>query len=271
MGSPEELYLDLMKRALTRSLSDTSFRIIPAGKQRRHVPRRAVQALLARRGLQLVMTPDAALRRDGRDWPSDAETMIGRLRLDNLQECVTTALHDGVEGDLIETGVWRGGASIFMRAVLEAYRDKDRVVWVADSFQGLPRPDNRRFPYDAGDIFWGYDALAVSLEDVQAAFDRYGLLDGQVQFLPGWFRDTLPTAPIDRLSILRLDGDMYESTIVALDSLYPKLSPGGYAIVDDYGSVPGCKAAVDAYRARHNIHDQIQVIDWSGAFWRRSA
>jgi O-methyltransferase len=158
-----------------------------------------------------------------------------------------------------------------MRAVLVAYGDKDRVVWVADSFQGLPRADTERYPQETATTFWGYDALAVSVEDVEAAFSRYGLLDGQVRFLPGWFRDTLPAAPIERLAVLRLDGDMYESTMVALECLYPKLSPGGYVIVDDYGAVAACRAAVEDYRDRVGIDDEIQVIDWSGAFWQRSA
>jgi O-methyltransferase len=267
----EELYLDLMKRVLTRTGFDSSFRLLPAGPKLRHLPRRVLQGLLRSRGLQLVMTANDDLRRDGRDWPSDGETMIGLLRLDNVQQCVTDVLARNVPGDLIETGVWRGGATIFMRAVLKAFRCTDRIVWAADSFQGLPRPDAERFRPDAGDPFWGYAALAVSLDEVKANFRRYGLLDEQVRFLPGWFRDTLPTAPIDRLAVLRLDGDMYESTIVALDALYPRLSPGGYVIVDDYKAVPTCRQAVDEYRAAHGIDDPIQEIDWGGVFWQRAA
>jgi O-methyltransferase len=85
--------------------------------------------------------------------------------------------------------------------------------------------------------------LAVSLEQVKANFDRYGLLDDQVRFLKGWFRDTLPVAPIERLAVLRLDGDMYESPMDTLVNLYPKLSEGGYVIVDDYGAIPACRQA----------------------------
>jgi len=112
--------------------------------------------------------------------------------------------------------------------------------------------------------------LAVPLERVQDNFRRYGLLDSQVRFLKGWFRDTLPTAPIDRLAILRLDGDLYESTIQALDSLYDKLSPGGFVIVDDFHNVAACRQAVHDFRNNRGITDPIQTIDWGGAFWRRS-
>lgn len=267
----EDLYLDLLKRMLTRTGFGSSFRLVPAGRQRRHLPRRALQRALDARGLQLVMKADARLRAEGKDWPSDAETMIGSLRLDNLQHCITDVIRSAVPGDLIETGVWRGGATIFMRGVLKAYGVTDRVVWVADSFQGLPKPDPGRFEQDAGDPFWGYDALAVSLDQVKANFERYGLLDEQVRFLPGWFRDTLPTAPIDQLAVLRLDGDMYESTMVALEALYPKLSPGGYAIVDDYKAVDACRAAVDEYRAARGVTEPIREIDWGGVYWQRAS
>jgi O-methyltransferase len=107
---------------------------------------------------------------------------------------------------------------------------------------------------------------------VQANFARYGLLDGQVRFLPGWFRDTLPCAPIEHLALMRLDGDLYESTIIALESLYPKLSPGGFVIIDDYdGWDPGCRTAVHDFRDRHGIEAPIVHIDWAGVWWQREA
>jgi O-methyltransferase len=110
----------------------------------------------------------------------------------------------------------------------------------------------------------------VPLEEVKANFARYGLLDDQVRFVPGWFRDTLPGAPIERIGLLRLDGDMYESTYVALEALYPRLSPGGYLVVDDYGAIPSCRRAITDYRAANHIEDPIHEIDWTGVYWRRT-
>jgi O-methyltransferase len=107
------------------------------------------------------------------------------------------------------------------------------------------------------------------VEQVQANLARYDLLDTQVRFLVGWFKDTLPTAPIDQLAVLRLDGDMYSSTMDALQSLYHRLSLGGYVIIDDYGAVPNCKQAVDDFRADHKITEQLQQIDWTGVFWEK--
>lgn len=247
--TPQKLYLSLLKQCVTRYIFDDS------SIDRKHL------------GKPL----DRVVRAEGRDWPAEAETMIGLRRLDNLEDCITDVLRRDVPGDLIETGVWRGGATIFMRAVLKAYGDADRVVWAADSFEGLPPPDPATYPADEGDKHWQKSQLAVSLDDVRDNFARYGLLDDRVRFLVGWFRDTLPDAPIERLSILRLDGDMYESTIVALRALYPKLSAGGYVIVDDYGAVKGCRAAVEDFRSECGITDALHEIDWSGVFWQRSS
>jgi O-methyltransferase len=156
-----------------------------------------------------------------------------------------------------------------MRAILAAYGDRGRRVWAADSFHGLPKPDAARYPADAGDLHWTRIELAVSLDEVKRNFARYGLLDERVCFLEGWFKDTLPAAPIDRLAVLRLDGDLYESTLDALRALYPKLSIGGYAIVDDYGAVAACARAVEDYRREHGISEPIRDIDGIGVYWQR--
>jgi hypothetical protein len=210
-------------------------------------------------------------RLEGRIWPIVAHTMIGLKRLDNLQFCIEEAITNGVPGDLIETGVWRGGATIFMRAVLRAYGITDRCVWVADSFEGLPPPDTGKYPYDASDTLHQASELAISLEEVKTNFESYALLDDQVRFLKGWFRDTLPVAPIERLAVLRLDGDMYESTMDALVNLYPKLSDKGYIIVDDYGCIPACRRAVQDYRSANGITEEIHDIDWTGVFWQKGS
>jgi O-methyltransferase len=249
---PEELYLDLLKRCLTRTL----------------FPDSSIIAGLAPRPAEY----DAVLRQDGRDWPSEAETMIGMERLNNVQLCAVDALQRGVPGDFFEAGVWRGGAAILMRAILAAYRDRTRRVWLADSFEGLPHPDPERYPADAGDRHWELSPyLAVPMDEVKSNFARYGLLDERVRFLPGWFKDSLPSAPVDEIAVLRIDGDMYESTFEALTSLYPKLSAGGYVIIDDYGALPNCKTAVHDFRKMSRIEDEIRAVDWTGVYWQKRA
>lgn len=239
---PTALYLDLMKKALVNLIYPEADPNI-----------------------------DLKGREEGRVWPEVAHTMVGKPRLDNVQACVESVLFGGVPGDLVEAGVWRGGTSIFMRSVLKAHGITDRKVWVCDSFEGLPKPNAELYPDDAGDTLYKFDNLAVSVEQVQANFDKYGLLDGQVNFVKGWFKDTLHQMPVEQIAVLRLDGDMYESTMDTLKALYPKLSPGGFVLIDDFGAFPNCKKAVDDYRALHNITEPIQIVDWTGACWQKQA
>jgi hypothetical protein len=275
--TPEtSLYLDLLKRCLVNSIYSYAE---TAPVKTSGILERLVERRLQRRGIFLRrhLSSDEVAQRDaareiGKDWPPSpfAHAMTGMRRLENVQHCVESVINDRIPGDLIETGVWRGGASIMMRATLKAHKVKDRIVWAADSFEGLPKPDVEKYPADKGDIHHTFEELAVPLETVKRNFDRYGLLDSQVRFLKGWFSQTLAKAPIDQLAVIRLDGDMYESTMDALNALYSKLSVGGYVIVDDYGCVPGCAKAVDEFRSSHGIADEMWKIDWTGAFWRRS-
>jgi Macrocin-O-methyltransferase (TylF) len=246
------LYLDLLKRSLTNTLFETE--------------------------------PDA----DEDNQPrfvhgfirhyinGSAVSMLPVKRFDHLQSCIEDVLARGIEGDLIEAGVWRGGATIFMRAALKAYGAADRAVWVADSFEGLPVPDAEKFPLEAkahqGPVMTKtYKHLAAGLEEVQRNFRAYGMLDDRVRFLKGWFKDTLPNAPIESLAIMRLDGDFYESTRDGLVNLYDKLSIGGYAIIDDYGESTWtyCRRAVDEFREERGIEEPIVKVDSKCHFWRK--
>ncbi len=207
-------------------------------------------------------------RRIGRDLPSQAHSMIGKARMRNLRVLAERAIAEGVPGDFAETGVWRGGACIYLRAILAAHGVADRTVWVADSFRGLPPPD-AAYPKDRGDKHHENAALAISRAEVEENFRRYGLLDGQVRFLEGWFSETLPGAPIERLALLRLDGDMYSSTWEALEALYDRVSPGGFVIVDDYGAVPACAAAVTEFLEARGERVDLEEIDWTGRWFRK--
>jgi len=203
------------------------------------------------------------MRAEGRDWPCFGYTMVGRQRLDNIQTCIEDILRNNVPGDLIETGAWRGGTVIFMRAVLKEHGVTDRTVWVADSFEGLPPPASDTDGADLSELKY----LKVPLKKVKANFERFNLLDDQVKFLPGYFCDTLPNAPIERLAILRLDGDLYSSTMDSLRNLYHRVSLGGYVIVDDYYSWDSCRQAVTDFLRENQIDAQIRAIA-DGAYWK---
>jgi len=256
-------YLELLTAALTHTLYDPpDTRELPA------YVREAYGAELRRQGMRVALPTPQEERIFGRDRPVYAQTMIGVHRLRNVRSCTEAALAEGVPGDLIEAGTWRGGAAIMMRGVLEAHAIIDRTVWVADSFQGLPEPNAEKYPADAPDLNYTADELAIPLDEVRANFERYGLLDERVKFLEGWFRDTLPGLRDRSWAVVRLDGDLYESTMDGLENLYPQLSPGGFLIVDDYG-FPNCREAIEDYRREHGISEEITQVDWTGAFWRK--
>jgi O-methyltransferase len=269
----QQLYLDLLKKCLCRCLPGSYEPIEPFVKWFRAHNRFAywvIKKPLLKRGLELARPVDLSQLEEGKGWPR-GETMIGLRRLDNLQSCIASVISRGVQGDFIEAGVWRGGAAIFMRAALEAFGDTQRRVWVADSFQGPPKPDTDKYPADEAGLPPSdkRTRARASLDSVKNNFEFYGMLDDRVIFLPGWFRDTLPTAPIERLAIMRLDGDLYESTMDSLKHLYPKLSVGGYVIVDDYNALPAAKQATDDFREEQGITEVLTKADWSAAYWKR--
>lgn len=191
--------------------------------------------------------------------------MVGIKRLTNLRDLARRCIDENIPGDFIETGVWRGDCCILMRSVIADNNDR-RAVYVADSFAGLPAPTIRQ---DDGSELHQYPELAVSEDTVRNSFAKYGLLDQQVVFVEGFFQETLPRLGDIKFSLIRLDGDMYESTIVALDHLHPRLSIGEFVIVDDYGALAPCRQAVADYRAAHGINSPIHTIDHSGVWWRK--
>ena len=273
------LYADLMKKVLTASIhEESSWCLAHMDNQNWHKEKNVIKLTksylkfkilkwLDKRSYSLIkrVPYDVKAREIGSDWPNFLGfTMIGHRRLDNIQACIEDVLLNNVEGDFIETGAWRGGATIFMRGLLKDSNVTNRKVWVADSFEGLPAPNFEGDGWDLSDV----ELLKVTVERVKENFAKFDLLDDQVQFLKGWFCDTLPDAPIEKLAILRLDGDMYGSTMDALKNLYPKVSKGGFVIVDDYYSWPSCKKAVHDYLELYAMNPKIIRIDEGSAYWK---
>jgi O-methyltransferase len=191
-------------------------------------------------------------------WGGKSLTMLPWSVLNHLEFCIRDTVSRGVEGDFIETGVWRGGGCILAKSVYNEI-SPDTKVYVADSFEGLPKPDGT-YPEDNDDVHYKDEYLSVSLEEVKSNFEKFKLLDNNVVFVKGWFKDTMPKLKIDKISILRLDGDMYESTIQVLDSMYDKLSVGGYCIIDDYCHT-ACREAVKDFRFKRGIENMIHRVD----------
>ncbi len=250
-------YLDLLALALCDL----------AGAGTLSVHRRLGKGVFARE----LMAEEMELRIAGEDWPLHGISMAGLRRLRDLRGCVEDVVTDGVEGDLIETGCWRGGASIMMRATLDSLGAADRTLWVCDSFAGFPLPDLEQFPQDGFlEDLATFDFFSAPLEDVKQNFARFGVDEG-VEFVLGFFDETLPGMADKKFAIVRLDGDTYEATMLALDSLYSGLAVGGYLIIDDYALIDECKEAVADFRGRHGIEEPIEPIDGIAARWRRAS
>lgn len=270
MTDTKKLYLELLKKSLTNSLYveyEKGPALSPKG-----IINSLITGFFASKGLSIVYNKKDNKRRRlyGQDWPEFACTMVGLKRLDNIQYCIEDIFKNDIKGDFIEAGVWRGGVCIFMNALLKVNDVTDRLVWMADSFEGLPTPDRNKYPEDVCLDLHMVKFLSVSIEQVKENFKKYDLLDDKVRFLKGWFKDTLPKIPVKKLALIRCDGDMYESTMDILVSLYPKLSLGGYIIIDDYWSMTACRKAVQDFRKQKNIKDKIIKIDLSSVFWQRS-
>lgn len=267
-----ELYLDLLKKTLTRAIVSTGIERHTIRPQDGPKSRLAcsVNRFLKNRWLEIVRLhrttpeeffdpgPEVGNRVD------DAETMLGLRQLEHMQHCIAEVLSRNIPGDFLEAGVWRGGMSIFMRACLKAFDDEIRKLYVVDSFAGLPEINRQIETFD-----WNKEDMAVSLETVKNNFARYSLLDDRVIFVKGYFSETLPHVSIGQLSILRVDADLYQSTMDVLRNLYHKLSPGGYAIFDDYRNLPDCRRAIDEFRRERNIAEEIQSIDRHAVCWQK--
>jgi O-methyltransferase len=273
VATPQNTAVDLRERyldLLEQTLAHTAYAHLDVGRTGANPLTRRIARLLRRRGIVGLRfsADDHAARGAGRDWPVFAYTMSGVQRLRNTRRCVERALGDGIEGDLVEAGTWRGGSAMMMKGTLCAYGDQERRVYVADTFAGLPAPTLQA---DHSSRLHREPLLAVSVDEVRAGFERLGLLDDRVVFLEGLFADTLPAVADRRWAVIRLDGDLYESTRDALTHLWPGLAAGGFVIVDDYGAVDGCRRAVDEFRERHGITTPLERIDWTGVWWRRES
>lgn len=209
--------------------------------------------------------------------PRDALTMIGTKGLDNIHYCIKQCIKNKVPGGFMETGVWRGGACIFAAGCFKFYNEK-RPVYVCDSFEGLPLPSHEK---DAGHEYYNEATyLKISQETVRKSFEKYNLLSDDVFFIEGYFEHTMSELAKEdfQLAVLRLDGDMYTSTLSVLENMYDKVSPGGYIIVDDF-CLELCRQAVYEFRDKRKITDPIlSATTWQSngvsypsiVFWKKS-
>ena len=217
---------------------------------------------------------DAEKLHNGQAWPAWGLTMVGTIRLNGIRDAIIDVVTNGVSGGFVETGVWRGGASLYAAAVSLAVGRPDMPIYACDSYQGLPKATDKKRD---NDLWSKLTFLEVSLEQVKRAFDMTLLNSDRVHFVKGYFEHTMPVLGASMkygdIAVLRQDGDMYSSYIDVFFTLYDKLTVGGYLIVDDW-SIPEARKAVQDFRTMHGITDDTDKMyfpDPVSAYWKKSA
>jgi hypothetical protein len=187
-------------------------------------------------------------------------SMMGYARLKGIHNGVQSVFARSIDGDLVECGTARGGCAALMRLTAKRCRD-DRTLWVYDTFEGLPRPtdDNP----DCELALTREKTCLGEFDEVEALFKSLDVLDGR-HMIKGLFQDTLPETTPDRIALLHLDGDWYESTHVCLDHLYDKVSTGGVIQIDDYGHWAGARKALHEFFDERGIEVDLKYLDYSG-------
>lgn len=192
-------------------------------------------------------------------------SLIGEDGLDNIRDLLEKVKENHVSGAFVEAGIWRGGACIYARAVMDYFKILE-PVYGCDSFVGLPPP---KWEQDEGDQHYLMKELIVSQRTVEENI-RYFVLEGNIELVPGFFKETMPQLKnrLRKISILRVDGDMYQSTTEVLENLYDKVSVGGFVICDDY-ALAGARMAIDDFREKYSIKNPLIKVNNTIHYWQK--
>ncbi|MGK7931025.1 MAG: TylF/MycF/NovP-related O-methyltransferase [Microcystaceae cyanobacterium] len=200
--------------------------------------------------------------------------MTSRERIFALCQAIRYVSHNQIEGDIVECGVWRGGSMMAAIETLLSIHDKGRHLYLFDTFEGMSEPTENDFSFygdnaqtlltknekNEENYTWCYAAL----ESVQQNLSQLNYDSNKIHFIKGKVEDTLPKHSPEKIALLRLDTDWYESTRHELIHLFPRLSVGGVIIIDDYGYWKGARKAVDEYFKENNIPILLHRIDHTG-------
>jgi hypothetical protein len=201
-------------------------------------------------------------------------TMTTIERMYALYQAVRHVTRAAIEGDVVECGVWRGGSSMLAALTLLESGDRARLIWLYDTFEGMPDPGEwdrdprgakmtdewERHRHKTDDAVFAYASIA----DVRDNMDTTGFPRERTRLVKGKVEDTIPGTTPERIALLRLDTDWYESTRHELEHLYPLLAPGGVLIIDDYGYWQGARKAVDEWLAAQERPPLLVRVDDTG-------
>jgi len=200
--------------------------------------------------------------------PSDVGLVLGLMKdLENSD----------VDGDLVETGVWKGGMGMWMQGIMKKCKMRQRKIWLFDTFESFPGPDDNQcnqkdsIIHSVTDLLYNKGENSThSIDQVKGNFKKFDLYDDNLKFVRGDILETIPVTEkeIEKIALLRIDSDYYSSVKLTLEYLYDKIVKGGYVIIDDYNNpVVGAKEAVDEFRHERGITEDMKKIDGS-VFWK---
>jgi len=191
-------------------------------------------------------------------------TLVGPERVENLYKLACRIEKERIPGDFVECGVYHGGTAGVM-AFWAARSTISRVVWLFDSFEGMPNTtleDGEAASEYVGDV-------VGSIEKVNTVLKRVGANMNQVHIVKGWFKDTFISVDIPKIALMNIDADWYESVKLCLEKFYDFVVPGGIVSIDDYGHWPGCKQAVDEFFTSRGLSYELHPVDYTARWFQK--
>ena len=246
--------------------------------------RKAAQRTLSRWGYEVVRSPGArSLSATHPDLEDEFAPLLARCepftmtsveRMYGLWQAVRHVSRAGVSGDVVECGVWRGGSSMLAALTLMEIGDAERTLWLYDTFQGMNAPTEKDVSIAGYSAQEDWSRLRddrespvlafATLADVRANMTSTGIDPGRVRYVEGPVETTIPGDVPERIALLRLDTDWYESTKHELEHLWDRLQPGGVLIIDDYGHWVGAREAVDEFFEGRADAPFLTRLDYTG-------
>lgn len=200
-------------------------------------------------------------------------TMVSIERMYALYQAVEYLVRNRIAGDIVECGVWRGGCCMLIAKTLTHFQDTGRKIYLYDTFEGMPAPTEKDVARDGQRLVKQWNAMVkdshnewcyASLQDVQKNLSAVDYPQTQIYYIVGKVEDTLPGTIPEKIALLRLDTDWYESTKHEMRHLYPRLVSTGPLLIDDYGHWKGSRDAVDESFAEMGLFPYLSRVDYTG-------
>lgn len=191
-------------------------------------------------------------------------TLVGPERIRNLYRLARRIETERISGDVVECGVFNGGTAAVL-AHFATHSRLRRTVWLFDSFEGMPQTteeDGEAAQAYTGEVVGNVKNVLQVLKMVDADLAR-------VRIVEGWFHDTFATVNIERIALLNIDADWYESVKLCLETFYDKVVVGGYILIDDYGHWAGCQRAVDQFFATRQVPCKLHKVDYTARWFQK--